>query len=148
MNYGRLALAAVVGTVVDAAYGLGVYGTLLRGEFSAYPAVYRPEEAGAAYMPFLFLGTFLAMCAAAYIFAKGYEGGKGVQEGGRFGATLGVFAAGYASLVNYATLNIGSGLGMMMAAAAWIEWLIAGMVIGLVYVRMGAGVRSRRAVGV
>lgn len=148
MNYGRLALAAVVGTVVDAAYGFGVYGTLLRGEFSSYPAVYRSEAAGPAYMPYLFLGTFLAMCAAAYIFAKGYEGGKGVQEGARFGAAIGVFAAGYTSLVNYATLNIGSGLGMMMAAAAWVEWIIAGMVIGLVYTRMGAGVRSRRAVGV
>ena len=47
-----------------------------------------------AKMPFLFAGLLLTMFVAAYIYAKGYEGGAGVQEGARFGALVGLFMAG------------------------------------------------------
>ena len=133
MNYGRLALAAVVATVVDAAYGFVVYGNLLHSEFARHSGVYRAEDVAAGYMPYLFLGTFLAMVAASYIYAKGYEGGSGLQEGLGFGAAIGLFAVGYAGLVNFAVLNIGRRLGGSMAIAAFAEWIIAGIVIGLVY---------------
>jgi hypothetical protein len=52
-----------------------------------------------AYMPFLFGGILVAMLAAAFIYAKGYEGGSGLMEGARCGAALGVFAAGYAGII-------------------------------------------------
>ena len=45
MNYGRLVLAAVVATIVDACYGFVVYGMLLTGEFARTPGVYRPMDA-------------------------------------------------------------------------------------------------------
>jgi hypothetical protein len=47
------------------------------------------------------------MFAATYIYAKGYEGGSGVEEGLRFGAVVGVFVVGYTAIVNYAIQNIG-----------------------------------------
>ena len=77
MNYGRLALAAVVATVVDSVYGF-LSGTLLASEFDRYPYVFRPPEVGPSYLPLMFVGILLAMFAAAYIYAKGYEGGAGV----------------------------------------------------------------------
>jgi hypothetical protein len=40
------------------------------------------------------------MVAAGYIYAKGYEGGSGIAEGARFGAAIGLFAVGYAAIVN------------------------------------------------
>jgi hypothetical protein len=133
MNYGRLALAAIVATIVDAVYGFLVWGTLLAGEFSRYPYVYRPPEIGPSYLPFLFGGVLLAMLTAAYIYAKGYEGGAGLQEGMRFGVCLGVFVVGAAYFVDYATLNIGRKLAASMAVAGFVEWLIAGTVIGVLY---------------
>ncbi len=145
MNYGRLAAAAVVGAVVDMAYGFLVYGVLLRGQFGQYPSVYRPAE-DMSYMPFLFLGILVAMFAAAYMYAKGYEGGSGVQEGVRFGAAVGVLMIGYVAIVNYAVLNIGRRLAGSLAAAGFVEWLVLGLVIGLIYkpavtaTRRGAGV--------
>ena len=132
MNYGRLGIAAVAATVVDMAYGFAVYGTALASQFAQHPGVYRPP-ADTSYMPFLMAGVFVASLAAAYIYAKGYEGRSGIQEGLRFGAVLGLFALGYAGLINYAVLNISSTLGTCMAAAAFVEWLIVGTVIGLVY---------------
>src|SRR5687768_6558635 len=133
MNVGRLVIAAVVATIVDAVYGVVVYGTLLAPRFAALPAVYRQPDTAPQYMPFIFVGAFIAMLAAAYIYAKGYEGGSAVNEGLRFGVVIGLFAAGYASIINYATLNIPTDHGKIMVAAAFVEWILAGLVIASVY---------------
>jgi hypothetical protein len=146
MNYGRLALAAVAATVVDGLYGFVVYGTLMTGQFAAYPGVYRPADVQAPFMPYLFGGIFLAMIAASCIYAKGYEGGSGVMEGARFGALVGILEVGYSVLVSYAILNIGRRLTLGMAAAALAEWIITGIVIGAVY--KPAGVAAARRAGV
>jgi len=36
----------------------------------------------------MFCGILVGMSAVTWIYAKGYEGGSGLQEGLRFGATL------------------------------------------------------------
>ncbi len=146
MNYGRLVLAAVVATLVDACYGFAVYGLLLASDFGRYPGVYRTSEAGQAYLPLMFAGLFVAMLVATAIYAKGYEGGSGAAEGLRFGVMLGIFVLFAFSGVNYAILNIGRRLALYAGIAGLIEWTIIGVVIGLVYkpaptsVRRGAGV--------
>ncbi len=133
MNYARLVLAAVAATVFDAVYGFLVYGMLLAPEFAKYPGVYRSNEAGQAFLPLMFGGVFIAIVAAAIIYAKGYEGGSGVAEGVRFGFLLGVFVVFAFAGVNYAVLIIGRKLAVMAAAAGFVEWLGIGTVIGLVY---------------
>jgi hypothetical protein len=145
MNYARIALAAVAATVVDAIYGFLVYGMLMVKEFERYPAVYRSNEAGMAYLPLMFVGVFVGMLVAAYIYAKGYDGGGGVAEGARFGILLGVFIAAIFAGVNYATLNIGRRLALELAAAGVVEWTLAGLAIGLVYKPTAAPASSRRA---
>jgi hypothetical protein len=133
MNYGRLVMEAVAATIVDGIYGFLVYGMALTDTFAQYPGVYRPADAQMPFMPYLFLGIFIAMLSATYIYAKGYEGGSGVAEGARFGVCIGFLAIGYAVIVGYATTNIGRRLTAMMAVAALVEWIIDGVVIGLVY---------------
>jgi len=138
MNYARLALAAVAATLFDAVYGFLVYGMLLAHEFERYPGVYRSNDAGQAFLPLMFGGLLIAIVAVAIIYAKGYEGGSGVAEGARFGLLLGVFVVFAFAGVNYATLNIGRKLTVMVAAAGFIEWLGIGTVIGLVYKPAGS----------
>ena len=133
MNYARLALAAVAATVFDAVYGFLVYGMLLTPEFARYPGVYRSNEAGMAFLPLMFAGLFIAIVAAAIVYAKGYEGGSGVAEGARFGFLLAVFVVFAFAGVNYGVLNIGRRLAAMTAAAGFVEWLVIGTIIGLVY---------------
>jgi hypothetical protein len=133
MNYARLVLAAVAATVFDALYGFLVYGMLLAPEFARYPGVYRSNEVGMAFLPLMFAGLFIAIVAATIIYAKGYEGGSGVAEGARFGFLLGVFVAFAFAGVNYGVLNIGRKLAVMVAAAGFVEWLVIGTIIGLVY---------------
>jgi hypothetical protein len=145
MNYARLAAAAAAAWIVDGLYGFVVYGNVLTNEFAKYPGVFRPLEAMNAKMPFLFAGLLLTMLVATYIYAKGYEGGAGLQEGARFGALIGLFLVGM-TLGNYAVFNIGSQLAVSMAIAALVEWTIVGTVIGLVY--RASPSAARRAAGV
>jgi hypothetical protein len=133
MNYGRLGLAAIAAWIVDAVYGFIVYGTVLSNEFGRYPGIYRPAQSQGAYMPILFVGILVAMLVASYIYAKGYEGGSGVQEGMRFGVLIGLLVLGYVGIVNYAILNIGRRLAGSLAVAGLVEWTLAGIVIGAVY---------------
>jgi hypothetical protein len=147
MNYSRLVGAAIAATVVDGIYGFLVYGVLLAGEFGRYPEVYRSNEAGAAYLPLMFLGILVAMFGVVAIYAKGYEGGSGVTEGARFGAMIGFVLAVIMGSVNYATLNIGRRLAVAYVIAGLFEWILNGIVIGLVY-KPVAVAAPRRAAGV
>ena len=133
MNYGRLVGAAVAATVFDAVYGFLVYGLLLAGSFANFPGVYRSAEAGPAYLPGMFACILVGVFLAACMYAKGYEGGSGASEGVRFGVLLGMFVSVVFAGVNYATLNIGRRHSLEMAAAAFIEWLVIGTIIGVVY---------------
>ena len=135
MNYTRLALAAVVATIVDMVYGFVVYGSALASEFGRYPDVFRPMDAINAKIPFMIVGTLVAMFAIAYIYARGYEGGSGIREGLRFGALIGFFAVGYIAVGNYVVMNIGRRLAVSMAVAGFMEWAIVGMALGVVYKR-------------
>ena len=146
MNYGRLVGAAAAATFVDSVYGFLVYGMLMKTEFERYPLIYRPEDVAPSYLPLMFAGILVAMCAVTAIYAKGYEGGSGVVEGARFGALFGLFAIFFYAGVNYATLNIGRKLAVMYAVAGFVEWVLAGVVIGLTY--KAAAPSPRRSVGV
>jgi hypothetical protein len=133
MNMGRLALAALAATLVDAIYGFTVYGNALASQFGAYPFVFRSAESGAAALPLMFAGILVGMFAVSYIYARGYEGGSGLQEGLRFGLLIGIFHASYFIGVLYGILNIGRRLALVMALAGLGEWLVVGCAIGLIY---------------
>jgi len=146
MNLGRLALAAVAATVVDAVYGFVVYGMLLAGEFGRYPGVYRAVDAGPAYLPLMFLGIFVAIAALTLIYAKGYEGGGGAVEGFRFGVLFAIVLVFLMVGVNYATLNIGRKLSLELGIAGFVEWVLICVVIGVVYKPDAAARRQAPAV--
>jgi hypothetical protein len=144
MDYKRLALAAVVAWVVDVFYGIGVWMLLLGDEFAKYPAVFRSEAAMNANLPLMFAGGLLAMFVLAYVYAKGYEGGNGIQEGLRFGALISLFTLGFVSLGLYGTFNIEGGLALRAAVASFFETIVVGMVIGALY-RPAAQMKGTRA---
>ena len=133
MDYKRIALAAVVAWVVDSAYGVIVWMKLLGSEFAKYPALFRPEADMNAHMPLAFAGSLLAMFVLATIYAKGYEGGKGVVEGMRFGILMALFTLGFVSIGLYASFNLGRRIAVMASAASFLEMIIVGAVIGLMY---------------
>ena len=83
--------------------------------------MFRPVDAINASLPLLFAGPLVAMFAAAFIYAKGYEGGAGVAEGLRFGILMAVFLVSYVLIGNYVTMNVGRRLSASMGAAGTVE---------------------------
>jgi hypothetical protein len=135
MNYSRLGLAALGGTVASFAFGFLVLWLVpaLLEEGHKYPAVFRPKEEMMAVMPIGLVATFISILVAAIIFAMAQHGGSGLTEGVRFGVLIGLFVVCAFVLHNYVNLNIGLKLALGQAAAYFVQWTIIGTVIGLIY---------------
>lgn len=134
MNYSRLALAALGGTVASFAFGFLVFWLVpgLIKEGHKYPAVFRPKEEMMTVMPIGIVATFISILVVAIIFAMIHQGGSGTTEGARCGVLIGIFAVCNV-LHNYVNLNIGLKLALGQAAAYFVQWTIIGIVIGLIY---------------
>jgi hypothetical protein len=135
MNYSRLALAALGGTVASFAFGFLVFWLVpgLIKEGHKYPAVFRPKEEMKSVMAIGLVATFMAILVAAIIFAMIHQGGSGTTEGARFGVLIGIFVVCAFVLHNYVNLNIGLKLALGQAVAYFVQWTIIGIVIGLIY---------------
>ncbi len=135
MNYLRILLAGLAGTIAYFAVGGLLFGLLpqLRDAFRQYPAVYRDQEGIKRVMPLGMAAMLLSIVVLAAIYALAYRGGPGLWEGARFGLLIGLFALGAFVLHNYVNLNIGLGLTGQQGVAYMLEWVVVGVVIGLVY---------------
>ncbi len=134
MNYSRLGLAALGGTFASFAFGFLVIWLVpaLMNEAHKYPAVFRPREEMNRVMPIGLVASFIAILVVAIIFAMVKQGGSGPTAGVRLGVLIGVFAVCNV-LHNYANLNFGLKLALGQAAAYFFQWIIVGIVIGLIY---------------
>jgi hypothetical protein len=134
MNVTRVLLAALGATVAyfvlgGLAFGIGP----LRAEFARYPAVYRTADAMKSVAPIGIVTMFIAMVTLAVLYAMMYHDGSRLAQGACHGALIGVFAVCAFVFHNYVNLNIGLRLTLGQAAAYFIEWTVAGIVIGLIY---------------
>jgi hypothetical protein len=135
MNYARLALAALGGTVASFVFGGLIFFIVpwLIKEAHKYPGVFRPKEEMNKVMPVGLVGTLVSILIAAILFAMIHPGGAGIAEGAQFGVLLGVFVVCALVLHNYANLNIGVQLALGQAVAYFFQWTIVGIVIGMIY---------------
>jgi hypothetical protein len=135
MNILRIVFAAIGAIVAYMALGFVLFGLIpsLKTEFLKYPAVYRDQQGQMNHMPLGMAAMFLSMLTLAVLYALVYQGGSGLAESARFGALIGLFAIGSFVLHNYVNLNIGLKLTLQQSAAYFIEWLVVGIVIGLIY---------------
>jgi hypothetical protein len=134
MNYSRIGLAALAAFVAYFVLGgLTFAVSSLKNEFMKYPAVYRSQEGIKSVMPFGMAAMFVAMLVLAVIYSMLYRGGSGLTEGARFGALIGLFAICSFVIHNYVNLNIGLKLTVQQSIAYFIEWVVVGVVIGLIY---------------
>src|SRR3984885_11549836 len=134
MNYSRLALAALGGTVAAFVFGFLVLWLVpaLIDEAHKYPAVFRPKEAMMTVMPIGLVATFVAILVAAIIFAMIHRAGSSATEGACFGVLIGIFVVCAFVLHNYVNLNIGLKLALEQAAVYLVQWPIVGQVIVLI----------------
>jgi hypothetical protein len=134
VNVARIALAGLAATVVYFILGTILFAlTPLAKEFRQFPAVFRTPESMKRVAPVGIVGTLLSMIALAALFGLAYHGGTPVTAGAHFGLLVGVFFLGSFVLHNYVNLNIGLRLTVGQAIAYMVQWLVAGIVIALIY---------------
>jgi hypothetical protein len=137
MNYSRLLLAGIGGTVAYFAFGFVVFGLLplLRNEYAKYPGIYRTQDEMQSVMPFGMLAMLVAILVMATLYAMAYRDGGGIVEGAGFGALIGIFAVCAFVIHNHVNLKIGVALTLGQAIAYFLEWTLVGTVVGLIYKR-------------
>lgn len=134
MNVTRLLLAALAAFVAYFVIGgLFFAASPLRNEFAKFPAVYRTQESMKPTLPLGMASMLVAMIVLAVIYAMLYKGGSGLFEGARYGALIGLFCVCSFVIHNYVNLNISLRLTLGQAAAYFVEWVVVGIVIGLIY---------------
>ena len=133
MNYPRLVLAAVAALVTFFAWGFLTEGWLIRKDFASSAALYRTSVLQMKYMPLGLASIFVALLVAVVLYAGWCSGTYGAVRGLQFGLLMGVFVACVHPISNLITMNMDKKLGLEIAASNAIGWVLAGLVIGLVY---------------
>jgi hypothetical protein len=135
MNYSRIALAAFGATVAYFVLGGILFVALpsLREEFLKYPAVYRTQDDMKGVMAMGMISILVAIVVVAVLYAMAYPAGGGVLDGARFGTLIGVFAVCGFALHNHMLLNIGIKLTVGQSITYFVQWLVVGIVISLIY---------------
>ncbi len=131
MNFARLAAAATVAWLAYLVVSYGVNTFLLADLYAQHATVFRPQ--GEMNLVLGFGAALVGFFAFAYAFAKGHEGGSGVQEGLRFGVLVGIILVAFTVIWNYVTLPVSGRLGVAWVVDTVLEMSLYGVIVGLVY---------------
>jgi len=134
VNYAHIALASLGATVAYFAFGFALFAALpaMKSEFMKYPNVYRSQESMMKAMPFGMIAILIAIAVVAFLFAWIHPAG-GIVSGLYLGTLIGIFSVCTFVIHNYVNLNIGLKLTLYQGICYFIQWLIVGTVIGLIY---------------
>jgi hypothetical protein len=133
MNYPRVMIAAVAANIVFFAWGFLMEGWLIRKDFAPSAALYRTSDLQIKYMPFGMAAVLVALLAAVVLYAGWCGGTSGAMKGLQFGLLMGVLITGIHPISNLVTMNMDLKLGLEISVSTFIGWVLAGIVIGLVY---------------
>lgn len=134
MNYGRIALAILGATIAYFAFGFMLFAALpaMKAEFAKYPNVYRSQDNMMKMMPYGMFAILISICVVAILYAKTNPAG-GIAAGASLGVLVGVFSVCTFVIHNYVNLNIGLKLTLYQGICYFIQWVIVGATIGLIY---------------
>jgi hypothetical protein len=135
VNNARIALASVGAMVAYFVYGFAMFAAWpsMKTEFLKYPNVYRPKDEMMKVMPYGMFAILIAIVVTAILYAKIYTAGGGFVSGIYLGALIGLFSVCTFAIHNYINLNIGLRLTIYQSIAYFIQWVVVGAAIGLIY---------------
>jgi hypothetical protein len=135
VNYAHLALASLGATVAYFAFGFAMFAALpgMKREFMKYPNVYRSQDSMMKLMPYGMVAIVISIVVVAVLYAKIYPAGGGIASGVCLGALIGIFAVCTFVIHNYVNLDIGLALTLYQAISYFVQWVIVGAAISLIY---------------
>ena len=135
MNYARIALAFFGATVAYFVCGFILFAALpgMKREFIKYPNVFRSQDEMNKVMPYGVVSILISIAVVAVLYAKIYPTSGGIASGVYLGALIGIFAVCVFVIHNYVYLNVGPTLTVYEGITYFIQWVIVGATIGLIY---------------
>src|SRR5215831_18786748 len=135
VNYAGVALASLGATLAYFVFGFVMFGALpaMKSEFMKYPNVYRSREDMMKVMPYSMVSILVSIVIVTVLYAKIHPAGGGILSGICLGALIGIFSVCIFVVHNYVNLNIGLALTLYQGIAYFIEWVIVGTAIGIIY---------------
>jgi hypothetical protein len=135
MNYAHIAYASLGATVAYFAFGFALFAALpqMKSEFMKYPNVYRPQDSMMKVMPFGMVAILISIVVVAVLYAKIYPAGGGIASGLCLGVLIGIFSVCTFVIHNYVNLNISLALTLYQGVCYFIQWVIVGTAVGLIY---------------
>ena len=140
MNLKRVALAGLAVFLVSQVIEYLIHGVWLQSMYLSLKQIWRPDMESKRWI----LGAvgFIVSFVFAYIFAKGYEG-RGIMEGVRFGAVVGLFTALPSAYTTYVIFPIPYSLALTWFLAGMIQTILLGIVAALTYKPAEASTQAR-----
>ncbi len=128
MNWKKFWIGCVVVYIGYQILGFLIHGLWLSETYGSLADVWRPETELMSKRWIFFLTSAVWSFFFCYIFVKGREG-KGLAEGARFGAIIGLFFAIPQAYESYALLPIPHSL-----ALSWfLSGLVASIILGVIF---------------
>lgn len=122
----------IVVFVVMQAYGYLVHEVGLSETYQSLASVFRPQEEMASMMWMMMVGGVFSLLLFCYIFTWGHEG-KGVMEGVRYGALIGVFASIISAVDSYVIYPLTGELAVIWFVTGVVAFIISGAVFAAIY---------------
>jgi hypothetical protein len=122
----------VVVFIIMQAIGFLIHVVMLDETYKALAASFRPQEVMDSMMPIMIVSGTVVLFLFCYIFTKGHEG-KGVIEGVRYGALMGLFLAFPTSVDAYVIYPLTQELAAIWFITTLVGFMIAGAVFAAIY---------------
>src|SRR3989339_465663 len=107
-----------------------IHGVLLASTYTSLASLWRSDMQSKMWI--MWIVTFIGSFLFAFIFSKGYEN-KGLAEGLRYGFYIGVWMSIGFAYGTYAMIAIPYSLALQWFIYGVIEYMIAGVVLALVF---------------
>lgn len=118
--------------VVMQAYGYLIHEVGLSDTYQSLASVFRPEAEMMDMMWMMTVGSAFTTAVFCYIFTFGAEG-KGVMEGIRYGALMGLFFSIATSVDSYVVYPLSAELAVIWFVTGVVGLMIAGAVFASIY---------------
>ena len=132
MNNKTFWIGWIVVFVVLQAYGYLVHEVGLSSTYESLASVFRPQGEIQGMMWMMMVGSALSLLLFCYIYTLGHEG-KGVMEGVRYGALMGVFFSIPMSVDQYVVYPLPGNLALVWFCTAVIGFIVGGAILALIY---------------
>ena len=132
IDWKKLLIAFVAVYVVGQVMGYLIHQVWLAETYASLASVWRPEAEMASKMWIMFVTAATWSFFFCYVFARGYEG-KGLAEGARYGAIIGLFFGISNAYDNYVVYPIPYSLALKWFLSGLGYCVVQGLVAAALY---------------